>query len=488
MKYIRSYYKFTFLLVMVLVVGFAVISIVNYQVTKASIRRTIIKQDLPLTMNNIYSDLSAELTRPLLVASSMATDTFLKDWVIDGEKNEDRIRKYLFDIKKKYGFFSTFFISAHSLKYYHFNGVNKVVSPTDSHDVWYYRFINLKKNYDFEVDVNEASQGILTIFINYRLEDEMGKLLGVTGVGLKVDSVSDSIKEYKERYSRNVFLTNREGLIQVHQNRTFIQHMAASKLTGLQQSQLNRLLKLKEPFNFEYKSNGEKILANARYINQLDWLLFVEQSESASLKEARLNLWRTIIIGCIVSAIVIAIMLLILNRYKKVLEEIAVSDELTGCANRRKLEEEYTRFVCRHERLNLPFSFILLDLDHFKKINDSLGHLHGDNVLKTIARLMADIVRPTDILVRWGGDEFSILTDCNEQEAFLVAERIRNVVSNIRWTKIRDNGDDPRNDVTASLGVTTYRPTDTLSTLQDRADKALYIGKEQGGNQVNLAT
>jgi len=91
---------------MVLIVGFAVISIVNYQVTKASVIRTIIKQDLPLTMNNIYSDLSAELTWPLLVASSMATDTFLKDWVINGGKNEDRIRKYLFDIKGKYGLFS----------------------------------------------------------------------------------------------------------------------------------------------------------------------------------------------------------------------------------------------------------------------------------------------------------------------------------------------------------------------------------------------
>lgn len=473
---------------MVLIVGFAVISIVNYQVTKASVLRTIIKQDLPLTMNNIYSDLSAELTRPLLVASSMATDTFLKDWVIDGEKNEDRIRKYLFDIKEKYGFFSTFFVSAHSLKYYHFKGVNKVISPTDSHDVWYYRFINLKQNYDFEVDVNEASQGILTIFINYRVEDKTGKLLGVTGVGLKVDSVSDSIKEYKQRYSRNVFLTNREGVIQVHQNGALIQHMTVFQLTGLRQSQLNHLLKLKEPFNFEYRSNGDKILANARYIKQLDWLLFVEQSESASLKEARLNLWRTIIIGSIVFVIVIAIMLLILNRYKKVLEEIAVSDELTGCANRRKLEEEYTRFVYRNERLNLPFSFILLDLDHFKKVNDTLGHLHGDHVLKTIAQSLADIVRPTDILVRWGGDEFSILTDCNEEDACLMAERIRKIVSHIHWPKIRDNGNDPRNDVTASLGVATYRPAETLAALQDRADKALYIGKKQGGNQVNLAT
>lgn len=233
MKRIQPHYKLPFLLILVLVTGFALISVINYQVTKKSVHRSIIQQDLPLTMDNIYSDLSAELTRPLLVASSMAADTFLKEWVVEGEKDESKIRRYLLEIKEEYDFFSAFFVSTNTLKYYHFNGINKVVSPMDSHDVWYYRFINLNQNYDFEVDVNQASQNTLTIFINYRLEDEKGNLLGITGVGLKVDSVAASIKEYKQRYGRNVYLTNRKGLIQVHRNRSFIQHKTVSQLTGL---------------------------------------------------------------------------------------------------------------------------------------------------------------------------------------------------------------------------------------------------------------
>jgi len=487
MKRIRSHYKLPFLLVLVLVTGFALISVINYQVTKKSVHRSIIQQDLPLTMDNIYSDLSAELTRPLLVASSMATDTFLKDWVVKGEKDESKIRNYLFEIKEKYGFFSAFFVSAKTLKYYHFNGINKVVSPMDSHDVWYYRFINLKQNYDFEVDVNQASENTLTIFINYRLEDEKGNLLGITGVGLKVDSVAASIKEYKKRYSRNVYLTNRKGLIQVHQNRSFIQHKTISQLTGLRKKALDHLLTSDTPFNFEYYANEDKILANARYIEKLDWILFVEQNEAASLAEARLNLWRTMIIGGIVSAIVIAIVLLIINHYHRALEKLAVSDALTGCANRRKLEEEFIRFAYRNERSNLPLSFVMVDLDNFKQVNDTLGHLQGDKVLQTIAQLMAKIIRPTDILVRWGGDEFSILTECDENEAGVMAERIRNMVTEIHWPKIKHNGKDPRKNVTVSIGIAIFRSGDDLTSLQERADQALYQGKQQGRNQVNIA-
>lgn len=482
----RIQYRLPFLLVVVLVTGFALISVINYQVTKKSVHRSIIQQDLPLTMDNIYSDLSSELTRPLLVASSMAADTFLKDWVVKGEKDESEIRRYLFEIKEEYGFFSTFFISANTLKYYHFNGINKVVSPMDSHDVWFYRFINLKQNYDFEVDVNQASQNTLTIFINYRLEDGKGNLLGVTGVGLKVDSVAESIKEYKQRYSRNVYLTNRTGLIQVHQNRSFIQHKTIFQLTGLDEKALKHLSVSDTPFNFEYYAGEDKILANARYIKKLDWILFVEQNEAASLTEARLSLWRTMIIGGIVSVIVIAIVLLIINRYHRALEKLAVSDELTGCANRRKLEEEFIRFAYRHARSNLPLSFVMVDLDNFKQVNDTLGHLQGDRVLQTIARLIAEIIRPTDILVRWGGDEFSILTECDKNEARGIAERIRNMVTQIHWPKVPYTGKDPRKNVTVSIGIAVFRPGDDLTSLQERADQALYLGKQQGRNQVNI--
>lgn len=487
MEKIDSRYKLLFWLTILLGLGFVGGSAVNYQITKASVHREIVQNDLPLTMNNIYSDISSELTRPILVASSMAADTFLKDWVMDGEQDEKRVRKYLLEIKEKYNFFSAFFISAHSLRYYHFKGVHKVISPADSHDVWYYRFISSEKEYDLDVDTDEVSANVLTVFINFRVEDEEGRLLGVTGVGLKMDGVAQLVGQYRERYGRNVFLTDRTGLIQVHQDTSLIERATINELSGLS-NVVEKILEMKEePGSFAYQKSGDAILVNARYIDNLNWLLFVEQNETETLREAKMNFLRTVIIGLLTSVVVVVLTLVTINRYQRQLEKLAVSDELTGCANRRKLEDEYNRFVYRSDRSGAPFSLILMDLDGFKGVNDTLGHLEGDEVLKTIARLMKDITRPMDELARWGGDEFALLTESAGNDALIVAERIRRAVAEFTWSKDLPATHDPREGISISLGVAVVRKGETFAGHLQRADMALYHCKERGGNRVALA-
>ncbi|SHO42772.1 sensor domain-containing diguanylate cyclase [Desulfopila aestuarii] len=487
MKKIDSRYKLLILLTVLLSLGFIGGSAINYQITKTSIHREIVQNDLPLTMNNIYSDLSSELTRPILVGSSMAADTFLKDWVMDGEQDEMRVRKYLEEIKEKYNFFSAFFISAHSLRYYHFKGVHKIISPANSHDAWFYRFISSDKDYDLDVDTDEASTNVLTVFINYRVEDQDGRLLGVTGVGLKMESVAELVGQYKERYGRNVFLADRNGLIQVHQDTSLIERVTIAELTG-QSMVAEKMLEITdEPESFEYQQGGDAILVNVRYIENLKWLLFVEQNETETLREAKMNFLRAVLIGLFTSAIVVVITLITINRYQRLLEKLAVSDELTGCANRRKLEEEYDRFVYRGNRSGRPFSLILMDLDGFKEVNDTLGHLEGDEVLKTIAGLMVKVTRPTDVLARWGGDEFALLTESSQDDTLMMAERIRCVVADTPWNEKRNIKHDPRGDISVSLGVAVFRERETFSELLQRADLALYRCKQLGGNRVEVA-
>lgn len=486
MRKIDSRFMLLLILSGLLSLGFIGGSAINYQITKASVHREIIQKDLPLTMNNIYSDISAELNRPILVASSMASDTFLKDWVMSGEVDEQRVRKYLLEIKEKYGFFTSFFISAYSFHYYHYSGVHKKISPSDSHDVWYYTFIGSEKEFDLDVDTDEAGDNTLTVFVNYRVEDDQGRLLGVTGVGLKMDHLATLVSEYREQYGRDVFLADRDGLIQVHRNVELIETGTLDGLTG-QPGIMNHLLdQASYPTDFSYTRNDDEILANVRYVDNLDWLLFVEQSETESLKEARMNFWRTVIIGLITSFVVIAVMLVTVSRFQVQLEKLAVSDALTGCANRRKLEEEFGRFFSRMERSKKPFSLIVMDLDGFKGVNDQLGHVAGDEVLKTIATMLAKEVRPTDILARWGGDEFALLTETPLSEAKMIAERIRLRVEAMRWTHGTDKGADPRNEVTVSLGIASAREGDDLSALLKRADTALYRCKKEGRNQVNF--
>ncbi len=475
-----------FVLAIVLAFGFLGGSIINYSITKNSIHSEILQNDLPLTMNNIYSDVTSKLTRPLLVSSSMSADTFLKDWVMEGEQDQERMRKYLLEIKEKYHFFSTFFISSHTLRYYHFKGIHKIISPDDSHDVWYYRFIDSGRDYDLDVDNDEAGNNILTVFINYRVEDENGRLLGVAGVGLKMESVARLVKEYKERYGRNVYLTNKAGLIQVHQDASLIEKVKIADIKGLKDISQRILAVTAQPENFEYLKDGDKILLNVRYIDSLKWLLFVEQNETDSLHTARMNLFWTIALGIVTSITIFFITLITINRYQRRLEILAVSDELTSAANRRKLEEEFVRFASRFDRIGQPFSVILMDLDKFKAVNDTLGHIQGDEVLRTISRLLQQAIRPTEVFGRWGGDEFVILTESHLQDALLLAERVRSVVEQISWSGggLKPGAADPREAVTLSIGVAQYQEKEGFSGLVARADQALYHSKQEGGNLV----
>jgi diguanylate cyclase (GGDEF)-like protein len=480
--------KLLLAMVAILIFSFVGVSILNYKLTRASIHEEILRNDLPLTMDNIYSELSSDLTRPLLVSSSMGSDTFLKEWSLEGEVDADKVIRYLDQIKEKYGFITTFFVSATSGIYYRFSGIHKNISPDDAHDVWYYDFLASGKEYDFDVDSDEAAHNVLTIFINYKVVDEEGELLGVAGVGVKVDTMARRIGEYQEKYQRTVYLTDIQGTIQVHPDTTLIEKKNIKELEGLADLAETILAKTKDSGNFDYWRDGEQILLTVRYLQPLDWFLYVEQNETNALAIARKNFINTLLIGFLVSIAIITLTVITINRYQNRLELLAISDELTGTANRRALESEFQRFCYGHSRSGRSFSLILLDLDNFKKVNDTHGHLIGDRFLIDFVGLIGRSVRPTDVLARWGGDEFVILTDSDGEAATVQAERIRKVLKTEDFVGPEGRPDDPRNLVTVSIGVCVYAEGDDLDKMLSRADQVMYRCKARKGDSVERAS
>ena len=165
------------------------------------------------------------------------------------------------------------------------------------------------------------------------------------------------------------------------------------------------------------------------------------------------------------------------------LEELANIDDLTGLPNRRALRVKLDHEVTYHVENNLPFSIILFDLDHFKLVNDKFGHLAGDSVLKHAANLLKQLVRPTDLVLRYGGEEFIVLLPETEiSEALGVAERLRVGISQFHFS----HSDIPASlQVTASFGVSTLNANLlNVSELIKRADIALYRAKAEGRNRV----
>ncbi len=163
--------------------------------------------------------------------------------------------------------------------------------------------------------------------------------------------------------------------------------------------------------------------------------------------------------------------------------QAARHDPLTGVCNRAALESALPREVELAHRHGTPLSLVILDLDHFKEINDTWGHAAGDAVLAELARRIQDEVRGCDLVFRYGGEEFILLLAATDRAgACRAAERIREAVMRepVAWEGVEIP-------VTASLGVASLRPGDDATALFKRADEALYEAKEAGRNRTRCA-
>ena len=177
---------------------------------------------------------------------------------------------------------------------------------------------------------------------------------------------------------------------------------------------------------------------------------------------------------------------------QKSLEEVralSLRDALTGTFNRRYLDDALPREIKRAHRYGHPLSVIMVDIDHFKKVNDMHGHRTGDQILKLCGRALMDSIRhDLDWVARYGGEEFTlVLPETNQEGALVVAERLRNEVAElipkVRGFEIR---------ITVSLGVATTLPVEgsevnLADSLLERADQALYMAKDKGRNRVEFS-
>ena len=164
----------------------------------------------------------------------------------------------------------------------------------------------------------------------------------------------------------------------------------------------------------------------------------------------------------------------------KELEKLANVDLLTCLYNRRKITEILEAELKRFNRHNVVFSLMFLDIDYFKKINDTYGHDVGDIVLKGFADLLVSNVRSVDNVGRWGGEEFLIvLIESDSEKAKIVAEKIQANLSNVSFDQVGK--------ITASIGISEATDEDTLETIIKRADEALYRAKDLGRNRIETS-
>jgi diguanylate cyclase (GGDEF)-like protein len=169
------------------------------------------------------------------------------------------------------------------------------------------------------------------------------------------------------------------------------------------------------------------------------------------------------------------------------LEQETITDPLLGISNRRCLDRRLQEEVLRARRHKLDLSLLMVDIDHFKRVNDTWGHQIGDLVLQHMAQLILGVLRQTDILARFGGEEFVILLPHTpEPEAYKLAERLRHTIEQTPLLMAAGNGRLPELYATVSIGSACLRPDeeDDASSLLERGDKAMYRAKQEGRNRV----
>ena len=159
------------------------------------------------------------------------------------------------------------------------------------------------------------------------------------------------------------------------------------------------------------------------------------------------------------------------------LHRYAITDSLTGVFNRNQLNSVLSEEIGRGRRYNKTFGILILDIDHFKSVNDSLGHNAGDEVLKQTAEVLSKSIRENDTLIRWGGEEFIVVAlEVDEQGLIQFCDKLRKTIESENYGAAGK--------ITVSVGATLFRNDDTQDTMISRADKALYEAKEKGRNII----
>ena len=165
---------------------------------------------------------------------------------------------------------------------------------------------------------------------------------------------------------------------------------------------------------------------------------------------------------------------------KKQVEFMSLTDSLTGLANRRQIDKSFNQMLAQADRYSFSLSIVMMDLDSFKSINDSYGHVVGDSVLIEVSDLILKNVRKSDIVGRWGGEEFMVICPNTQlSEALVVAETLRAAILGYEFCTAGQ--------ISSSFGVAQWMVKESAELLISRADNALYKAKNQGRNRVETA-
>ena len=411
----------------------------------------------------IYDSISSELSEPVTVARAMTCDTFL----IEALKNEPRagaeateriLADYLSAQKETFGCEAAFVVSDASLRYYSYGGINKQMDPIlSSRDKWYARFLASGKDYDVDIDRDELSQDQWTVFVDARIEDETGALLGVCGVGARMTGNQDLFMALEREYRVKISLVGPDGLVHVDTDESRIE---SAYIADVRRS---------ESGEYVYQKLGSGRVAVTKYIDRLGWYLVIE-SDGGGERGEILNVLLLNIVLCAVVLVIMLLAIRIIIARTRALSSASFIDQMTQLLNRRAFEERKAELS--GEPLREDFVYVTADLNGLKTANDTLGHAAGDELIRGAAECLRTCLGPYGDVYRIGGDEFAAVLHLTEAQREAAMSALEEAGKTWRGQQIEG--------VSLSCGHASARefPSENVSELIRISDERMYAAKD----------
>lgn len=416
----------------------------------------------------IYDVVNNSVSRAIIMSDSMSNNSFLTEDLknednISDKQFEDNIVKYLKNVKEDMNFATAFVISDKTKRYYTNKGLKSVMNiESNVRDFWYPKFLYKNKKHDLNVAIAKHNNNAWTIFVNTRMEDKDGSLLGVCGVSLNMSDVQDTLKNYGRNYDVEIRLVRPTGLVMVD---IHDENITNDKIE-LPEEALN------ERAGYYYEEGERGHFRIIKYLEELDWYMVISSNDKED--KYRGAFYSTVLMHsalCILMLIVVFRAMNYAAANTQKLHEDSTIDKPTGLYNKRAYEDAKEHIKVR----NLPFHFVVMaaDLNGLKFANDNFGHEAGDELIKGGADVLKKVLQQYGSIFRTGGDEYMAMFMIPSEEIDSLKEKLEEEMAAWHGEKV--------DKLSISYGIASLdeNPELDLDGLIKLADERMYAYKDE---------
>ena len=419
----------------------------------------------------VENDIERETMKPITVSDALAHNAtlialFSDDTITDPTVISDEVATVLSSLRDGFAYDMVFAADDSTTGFYTYNGYSRTFDRfTTEDDDWYQNFLDTGKVRELNVDLDKDNERTLSVFVNRRMEDAEGNLLGVCGVGLNMQYLCTRISSYEREYGVSIAVVDGNGTIQIDEDITRI---------GMTIEEAGALTFTTGTGIYKDTALGVKRLTT--YMGDIGWYLVIENTAEASVDLTRMIL-PNVIIFLMGMVIMLVVFVFIWRKDRKTKEEIArdralaATDSLTGMGNRRAFDDRIFEIVDGKAYEGL--TIVVMDINGLKSVNDNYGHEAGDELILKAAQCMREAFGEYGEVCRTGGDEFMTLIYCGQEQMEAIAKHLEELTAPIRVAE--------KAELAISIGwASVTDPADcSIEELKNMADEEMYRHKAE---------